>query len=588
MTIQSLNIRNTMGVRDVNITLDAPILLVSGPNGAGKSSLIEAIRLALGEDPERVRLKKEYDSLVTEGAKNGRITAVVDDAEFGMTLPSGKAYGPTNGLSPFLPYVIDTRRFAKLEADQRRSLLFDLTGRKVNGAFVRDMLKRREISDTLIEQVLPELGRGFPAAEAWAKDQAKQAKADWRAITGETWGSQKGEAWVADTPEPFDSVRMRHVAALLDERRDQVRIANQDIGVLKEKAKAHDAWVARKQTAEKVPGRVAELQRKLEFDQAELAKWQQQVDELQQKSGTGPREGLVHDLAACLADAYESASFDAELDQRIDSLIDTYEAQYGALDAQGDPEAAAALPAAIRSRDLFQRSVENDQRDLQVAKPADPGPEPEKVDAAELERQTARAADLDAELRGFEEERRRLDRLALLGQQAEANTKKAGAMHESILAWLKLAEALAPDGIPGEILGTALKPFNDALRQSAEQTGWMQAAIGADMTITAGGRPYNLISESEQWRTDAMLAEAISRLANIGLLILDRADVLQPSDRPTLIGWLESLAVIKAIQTAIVAITLKSRPTGMPDTVQTVWIEDGRIVSADQPLAEAA
>lgn len=588
MKIQSIAVRNTMGVRDINLTLDTPLFLAAGANGAGKSSLVESIRLALGEDPERVHLKKHYDSLVTEGAKNGRISLMVDDAEFGVTLPSGKAYGPTNGLSPFLPYVLDTQRFAKLDADQRRSLLFDLTGCKVNGAFVRDMLGRRGIEAALVDQVLPELGRGFPAAEAWAKDQAKQAKAGWRAITGETWGSQKGEDWEADTPEPFDAVRMRHVTALLDERRAQIRIANQDIGVLREKAKAHSAWVERQQAAAKVPARVAELERKLEFDQAELTKWQEKVDELQLKAGTGPRVGLVHDLAATLADAYEELSAPKDLDTRINTVLEAYETQYGALDAQGDPEAAAALPAAIHSRDMFKRSVENDQRDLQAAKPAEPGPEPEKVDAEALEKLTARTADLDAELRGFEEEQRRLDRLQLVGQQAEANTKKAATLHDSIQAYLKLAEALAPDGIPGEILGTALKPFNDALRSSAQETGWMQVAIAADMTITAAGRPYNLLSESEQWRTDAMLAEAISRLANIRLLILDRADILQPSDRPTLIGWLESLATVDAIDTAIVAITLKAPPAGLPDAVTAVWIENGRIVNATQPLAEAA
>ena len=63
------------------------------------------------------------------------------------------------------------------------------------------------------------------------------------------------------------------------------------------------------------------------------------VESLEARAGTGPRVGLVHDLARCLDDAYniEDISFKlpAELDGRILKAFVAYEAQYGSLDAAG-------------------------------------------------------------------------------------------------------------------------------------------------------------------------------------------------------------------------------------------------------------
>ena len=57
-----------------------------------------------------------------------------------------------------------------------------------------------------------------------------------------------------------------------------------------------------------------------------------------------------------------------------------------------------------------------------------------------------------------------------------------------------------------------------------------------------GGRAYQLRSESEKWRADAMLAEAISFVSGLGFIALDGFDVLDGAGRSQLIGWLVTLA----------------------------------------------
>jgi hypothetical protein len=106
-------------------------------------------------------------------------------------------------------------------------------------------------------------------------------------------------------------------------------------------------------------------------------------------------------------------------------------------------------------------------------------------------------------------------------------------------------------------------------------TDWPRISIESDMTLTAGGRPYALLPESEKWRADAMIAEAISNLSGIKLLVLDRVDVLDLAGRDDLLYWLDVLADTGQIETALLFATLKALPASLPGTVSAVWIENG-------------
>lgn len=118
-------------------------------------------------------------------------------------------------------------------------------------------------------------------------------------------------------------------------------------------------------------------------------------------------------------------------------------------------------------------------------------------------------------------------------------------------------------------------PINSRLAQSAADSGWPQAAIGADMAITYGGRSYRLLSESEQYRADAMLAEAIAHISGTRLLVLDRFDVLDLQGRSDLIAWLDVLAANGEIDSALVFGTTKALPSGLPATCGAHWVEAG-------------
>lgn len=114
----------------------------------------------------------------------------------------------------------------------------------------------------------------------------------------------------------------------------------------------------------------------------------------------------------------------------------------------------------------------------------------------------------------------------------DAAIANAAQHHADVVAWSLIAEALAPTGIPAEILAGALDPFNELLAAQAAVATWQAVVITPEIDITYGGRLYGLLSESEKWRADTLLAIAIARLSGIRLVLLDRFDVLQPTARP--------------------------------------------------------
>src|SRR3546814_9797625 len=79
-------------------------------------------------------------------------------------------------------------------------MLFSLTGCQITGKKVIELLTSRGCDPVKIEQAAMKLGGGFPVAVEFAKEQARQSKADWKAITDETWGANKAGDWQAQVP----------------------------------------------------------------------------------------------------------------------------------------------------------------------------------------------------------------------------------------------------------------------------------------------------------------------------------------------------------------------------------------------------
>jgi hypothetical protein len=95
---------------------------------------------------------------------------------------------------------------------------------------------------------------------------------------------------------------------------------------------------------------------------------------------------------------------------------------------------------------------------------------------------------------------RSLEDAERIASEADFQTERAAVLHKDIQQWDRIGSALAPDGIPGELLAEALGPINERLARSSSIADWLRIGIQADMTIAAdGGRPCHDCKHFVAW-----------------------------------------------------------------------------------------
>lgn len=600
MKITRISAQNYLGIRAADIALDRPVQLFAGRNGAGKSSLMEAVRHALTGETVRVSLKKNYGSLLTEGAESGFVDVVSDGGAYAVALPSGK--GAASGEAA-LPYLLDAQRFASLSPDERRAFLFGLMGLSSSGDAVKKRLADKGFDDARVALVMPLLRAGFEAACKEAQNRARDAKAAWKTVTGgETWGKDKAAGWrPAALPEGAAKAPglLENARAKLAEADGALATAQQALGAARSAAQAREEQEQQRVQLEERAGRIDRIRAKLAKDEAELADWEQKVADAKAAAGGAKKNRALLEDAVLRGLAEVSAEFVAiaegstgivvsdsgeilEWDQALLNRARAHVAEYRAQSATApaeDAQATAKLAEYEKARDLMQSAVANGRRDLAAAEAAEAALQAlDAAAAGDAPNFDELREDVQQKAEARDAWRADVAKYQALTEQAARQEKvvaEASRHHADVLAWLEIADALSPDGIPGDMLAEALDTINQRLLRSSEASNWEQVVIHTDMRVTCGLRPYALLSESEKWRADALLAEAVSYLSGLRLLVLDRFDVLDLTGRADALEWLDALTEADEIDTALVFGTLKALPGGLPDSMQAHWIDGG-------------
>lgn len=596
MRLERISITNVLGARAVDVHTTAPVQIFCGQNGAGKSSVRDAVALALTGELSRITARKKLESsLITTGAELASVQVVDGDGEVHAASINAAGKLTTSGtvVDPTINLLLDAQRFAQLDATTRRAFLLELMNVQTDGPAIAQRLLARGLDAARIEQVKPLLRAGFDSAAKEAASRATQAKGAWRAVTGENYGSEKAKKWRATAPA-VDTAAAQALAGELKQLDEAIACYQRDIGRMEGEEQRRAELSKKLGELQGMSERLERIKKKAAFEEGELKRLVAELETVRAAAGGGPREGLVHDLAFVVSEILAVWPRSENPDQETvrataAAALAIYERTHGPLDAEaGDPVAAARVPALEEAIRITTRAVENDRRDLEAAQRA-----AGEIDAIRAE--LAKPFDgsvLDAmrntlKLRQGEraEVIKRQDAAKAqqaAAAQAEKRTTEAAGHAADVAAWDTLADALGPDGIPAELLGEAMGPLNERLTQSAEDSGWARPMVSLDMEIVVAAdsacstwRNYRLLSESERWRCDAMLAEAVAYVSGVRLLVLDRMDVLDLSGRGELIAWLGVLADNEELDTALVFGTLKALPTGLPHSTQAHWIENG-------------
>lgn len=587
MRITRLTIENLFGIQSAVIDRPPRVTVIAGANGAGKSSVAESVRLALLADGPRLGQKKDWGKAVHEGAKVGSVEVVTDAGTWHVHITAdGKVTDSAKGREPHvaLPFVLDPPLFARLPVADRRAALYDVLGLDLSPDAIKARLVAMECDAGKVDAVAPILRAGFESACKYAEGQAREAKGAWRAVTNESWGSTKGGTWRAPTP-PFSGDEAAELHGLDKSIADldaQLADANQRLGIAEHEARqsgkrteAIDHLRAKAKTYAEHASLVAAAEKEVERLKGELSK-------AQQKAGQKPQDW--HSKLTC--PLCQGAIMDSDDGESLVPWQDPPAVTY-------DPEAAARIPDLQKAVITQQRVMERHQGNMKDAdeaavqlKALEHDTKPAKGETKPGNPETIRAT--VETLRQQIETKRARQRELLDAQrkldESDKKTQAARSHHGDVLAWDAIAKALSPDGIPAQVLAEALGPINERIAQSALDAEWPAVAIAEDMGIAYGGRPYDQCSESEKWRADAMIAEAISQLSGLRTLLLDRFDVLDIHGREDALAWLDVLASNKEVDTCIVLGTLRQRPS-LPQTMHAVWIEGGRIVNEAEAVA---
>ena len=574
MRIQKISSSGTIAIRSVDINCNTPITLICAHNRGGKTSLRDGIIHAFTGAHPKEKLKKNYPLLINRnGGNNVGYTYVDYDGgkRACITLPNG-THELTDQLPAALPFVIDPALFGSITPDERRSFLFDLGNLRSDGEEVKKKLVIRGYSTSRIDAVMPFLKSSFANAQKHAEENVKQARANWKAVTGEAYGSLKAEGWKAPVPaiDPDAKTAAENDLAGIDR---ELAETNQGLGALQALMNGVNQKQAEINRLTDMAGKEDRIRQKLDIDRHQVEEWTAKVEQARNLA-MGSKPGAV--ACAC-------PSCGAELVFDGKKLIER------GGDLHGDEETAVKLPEYENTLKMVKNAVSNGERDLAAATAAreqlamingsdEAAPSEEKVQAVKEKAALLRASRDQAQ--------KALDKINAeikIAAEAAVKTQKAAEHHADVQAWDAIASALAPDGIPGEMLGAALKPINDRIAVSVQRLNFPgNVRISDDMTIMEDDEKlYAFASKATKFLIDSVIAEAVSYVSGIRFFMVDEFDLLDLPSRSNYLGWLIDLAENKEIDTAIIFGTLKQPPTNLPPVISVHWLQDG-VIAGDQ------
>lgn len=554
MRLTHITLSHFLNHQSLNLPVapDTRVLFVCGGNGKGKSGLAQGIKLALTSDLIRgLKYKNQLSELVTQGEKDGQVAITVDldgsEATYRLNLHTGNYSGDAPAL-PGDALALDPEGFVALDANERRKRLFHVAGIQLKAeAIVLDLTNAGHTMER-VQRIVPSFRGGFDAAVKEAQNAATEARGGWKAITGETYGSTKGEHWKATAPiqdvkTPVDVLQKR-----VNEAQQLAEKLRNDHALLKQAAQAHAA-VADSQGVRESLTKNEKALTELRAEREAISKEVEAIRNAAQYKG-----GQTCPCPACGVVLYwNSVGVLKEWDD--------------AKPAMPAPQAHQALQQVNDQLAELDRRIQRVQQAVADGKAAakltqnlPPEPEPGAVREAEGKWRVA-----DADLAVAQGELNAAKDGAKEVEQANQRTQQARGLHDDVVAFAALADAVKE--LPGKYLTSALKAVQELLDE-ANPAFDAPVTLGPDMELRYGTIPYPLASESQQWRMRTAMGYALAVMGGLGIVVLDRFDVLQPTARGPVLKWLAQQQRVQAVLCA----TLKDAPKLPEPPFQVAWL----------------
>jgi len=134
------------------------------------------------------------------------------------------------------------------------------------------------------------------------------------------------------------------------------------------------------------------------------------------------------------------------------------------------------------------------------------------------------------------------------------------------------------------MIAEALGPVNNFLETAAVHLfPGRSLTLTQDLGIELSGSPYATLSKSARFRVGIAFQFALAKMAGARLLIIDEADILDPSNRANLVDFL--MAVHGDFDTILVFATSDHAHASPVPEIQIWWLEEGQIARVGEKMA---
>ena len=528
-----LRIENLLGVKHAEIDLDG-IVEVVGANASGKSSLAACAQAVLAHDqnPLGVPATQAARVYLRDGEDEG--LAEMDGVEW----RPGKGLTVTNGAvalsRPEAVGLVDytAKRGEKERLESLQSALLP-PAEQIIDAVRNRLLEYMPAHD--VNGLMKIVGeRGFDAAAAVYAERGRESKRQWQDIAGRTYGARvasdwRPDGWLAD----MDAMTTQQAEEAVTAAREQLATLHQVQAVTE--AEAQSAGEAR----DALPGLEMALQAADEKAQAiradleglPLGSTRRAVNDKQAEINgmrVLARETAHLSCPHCQrAVVMGSGGALEKYDEEVSRLY-REEAQAKAAEAEGllaklISEHGAVQKATTEAMALLSTA----EHEAGVAKTALAVAEKMALNAdAEVDTADRRADLMQAE--------QAVDDAKRISGMVSAEAQ-AASLSETIARYAEIVRALGPQGVRAQMMEAGLRKLNQGLSIIGQVAEWPIVEVGDKGAAMWDGRPVQLCSASEQWRAQAAIQLTLAAMTGSQAVVLDRADLLDPSNREGLV-----------------------------------------------------
>ncbi|WP_288077095.1 ATP-binding protein [Pseudomonas sp.] len=561
-------IENFRGIRRGDFQIKG-LTLIGADNYAGKSSLAQAVGAALTGRPLPLKgmTKAMAGLLVRSGATKAFVEVATDDNESVVRINWPKAEVSTEGPTPptATEWAAGLISLAHMDPQERSVALTDFLQAVPSKADLAAELKKAEISEKATEQLWAMITEfGWEESERKARDKGKDYKFQWKNITGENWGSKKGESYVpADWDYELDKegTNLEQLQADVDNYKSELESAIAasavDFAEYSRLQELADTEGERHQALDEVAGRL---------------KAAREAEDLANQAVTdNPMPTALPTTVDCPHCAMAVIIRGGKLFKVEDTLSPEKfaEMQTAHMDARNAAATARELSQTIGAEHGAAQSKLTEAKDAQAKVHALDEAAEAEGDKTEVDVEGARASLAAAEAR--------------LGSFKKKHD--ADRIHAAIEKNQLVVDILAPSGLRLNVLYAAVRKFCDEwVKPLIKASGFPSVAIDRELSLTLGDRVYLMLSEAEKYIVRVVLQTAMAMKLGDKVMVIDAADILMRTGRNSLVKML-----IKSGIDTLLFMSLAS-VSELPDLAKSgkgnsYWIEDGEVVERSTATA---